>query len=252
MDHLNSTISAVNLFKVYKGADQAAVDHISFDVKQTEIFGLLGPNGAGKTTVINMLCGLVRPSGGTINICGYDVRAKLKKIKPFIGVVPQEIALYPNFTADENIKIFAGLYSFKTRYNKKAAEKTLSRFGLLSHRHKKIMQYSGGMKRRLNLIVAMLHHPKVLILDEPTVGIDVQSKVVILENLKTINQKGTAIIYTSHQMDEAENFCTDIAVIDNGRLVTEGKPQELIDRTPAAGNLEDVYLHLTGKTLRDQ
>jgi ABC-2 type transport system ATP-binding protein len=252
MDHPNNTISAFNIYKIYKGADQAAVDHISFNVKQTEIFGFLGPNGAGKTTVINMLCGLIRPDSGIVKICGYDVKTQLKKIKPSIGVVPQEIALYPNFTADENIKVFAGLYSLKTRYKKETAEKLLNRFGLMSHRHKKIMQYSGGMKRRLNLIIAMLHHPKVLILDEPTVGIDVQSKGVILENLKAINQKGTAIIYTSHQMDEAEKFCTDIAVIDSGRLVIEGKPEELIARIPAAQNLEDVYLHLTSKTLRDQ
>jgi ABC-2 type transport system ATP-binding protein len=251
MDHPNNTISAVNLYKVYKGAGKAAVDHISFKVEQTEIFGLLGPNGAGKTTVINMLCGLIQPNSGAVKICSYDVKTQLKKIKPLIGVVPQEIALYPNFTANEHIKIFTGLYGFKNRFRKEATQKLLNRFGLMSHRQKKIMQYSGGMKRRLNLIVAMLHHPKVLILDEPTVGIDVQSKVVILENLKAINQKGTAIVYTSHQMDEAEKFCTDIAIIDNGRLVIEGKPKELIARTPAAKNLEDVYLHLTGKTLRD-
>ena len=252
MDTKDNMISAVDLYKVYKGAAQAAVDGISFTVDPTDIFGLLGPNGAGKTTVIKLLCGLMRPNKGTAEICGYDVTVSLKKIKPLIGVVPQEIALYPNFTADENLRIFGGLYGLKRRSIQKRAEELLHQFGLISHRHKKMVAYSGGMKRRLNLIAAMIHHPKVLILDEPTVGIDVQSKVVILENLKEISAKGAAIIYTSHQMDEAEKFCSKIAIIDNGKMITKGKPEALIAQTPTAQNIEDVYLQLTGKMLRDQ
>ena len=252
MDTKDNMVSAIDLYKVYKNAAQAAVDGISFHVNSTDIFGLLGPNGAGKTTVIKLLCGLIRPNKGSSIICGYDVKVRLKKIKPLIGVVPQEIALYPNFTADENLRIFGGLYGLKGRTIQKRAEELLYQFGLISHRHKKMVEYSGGMKRRLNLITAMIHHPKVLILDEPTVGIDVQSKVVILENLKEISAKGAAIIYTSHQMDEAEKFCSNIAIIDNGKMLVTGKPKALIAQTPAAQNIEDVYLHLTGKTLRDQ
>lgn len=247
----SASVQVSELVKQYRERSNRAVDQVSFSIKKGEIFGLLGPNGAGKTTTIKMLCGLLTPTQGTAKICGYDIQKELKKIKPLIGVVPQDIALYPNFTAAENLSIFSRLYGLDKITAQNKIQRMLDTFGLLKHAKKKVKTYSGGMKRRLNIIAAILHDPKVVFLDEPTVGIDIQSKVVIHENLKKISQKGTAMIYTSHQMEETEALCSHIAVIDHGRSIAEGSPAELILKTPNAKNLEDVYLHLTGKKLRD-
>lgn len=251
MVDFNTPLQVSALVKQYRERSEKAVDQISFSVKKGEIFGLLGPNGAGKTTTIKMLCGLLPPTDGTAKICGYDIKQDTSKIKPLIGVVPQDIALYPNFTANENLTIFSRLYGLKGDASQRKIKTLLDTFGLLKHCQKKVKTYSGGMKRRLNIIAAIMHDPKVLFLDEPTVGIDIQSKVVILENLKRIAQQGTAMIYTSHQMEETETLCTHVAVIDHGKSIAEGSPAELISQTPDAHNLEEVYLHLTGRKLRD-
>lgn len=251
MAEFSTLVKVSELEKRYKDAVGAAVDQISFSVREGETFGLLGPNGAGKTSTIKMLCGLLQPTGGSIEVCGFDIKQDVKKIKPLIGVVPQDIALYLNLTADENLTIFSRLYGQKGKTAKARINELLHTFGLERHRSKKVDAYSGGMKRRLNLIVALIHNPRVLFLDEPTVGIDIQSKVVILENLKKINQQGTAMIYTSHQMEETEALCSNVAIIDHGKLIIEGSPQNLIQQVSSAHNLEDVYLHVTGKRLRD-
>jgi ABC-2 type transport system ATP-binding protein len=240
-----------NLSKTYKGNPLPALRHLSLNIPEGEIFGLLGPNGAGKTTLIHILCGLRSFDEGEVNICGYSLQNQLREIKYLIGVVPQDIALYPTLTANENLKIFGGMMGLSGATLKSRMDELLAFFGLEQSKHRRIEHYSGGMKRRINLIVGLLHRPKILFLDEPTVGVDVQSKTLILENLKTINSEGSTLIYTSHYMEEAESLCTQIAFIDEGKLICKGKPTDLMQANNTCTSLEALYLQLTGKNLRD-
>jgi ABC-2 type transport system ATP-binding protein len=244
-------IAIRNLYKTYKGNELPAVADFSLTIPQGEIFGLLGPNGAGKTTLIHILCGLRSFDKGDVEVCGYSLRSQLKEIKPLIGVVPQDIALYPSLTACENLKIFGAISGLKRAALESRINGLLAFFGLESHKHRCIGNYSGGMKRRINLIVGLLHNPKVLFLDEPTVGVDVQSKHLILQNLKAINHEGSTLIYTSHYMEEAESLCTQVAFIDEGKMIGKGAPGELIRQSDGCDSLEALYLQLTGKRLRD-
>jgi ABC-2 type transport system ATP-binding protein len=239
------------LSKTYKGADEPAVKSVSLDIFPNEIFGLLGPNGAGKTTTISILCGLFPSSGGTILIDGYDIRTEIHRIKQIIGAVPQEIALYPTLTARENLTFFGNMYGLNGKELRNRINEYLGVFGLEKYGSRLISTFSGGMKRRVNLIAGLLHKPKVIFLDEPTVGIDVQSRIVILNYLKEINKKETTIIYTSHYMEEAEHLCTRVAIMDRGSIISIGKPKELVAEHPEFKNLENIFIHLTGKDLRD-
>lgn len=244
-------IEIKNLSKRYKGSDEAALKDISLDIYPNEIFGLLGPNGAGKTTTISILCGLFKPTSGEVKIDGFDLHHDLDHIKRVIGVVPQDIALYPTLTALENLTFFGNMYGLKGKPLKDLILDRMSVFGLERFAKKKISSFSGGMKRRVNLIAGLLHNPKILFLDEPTAGIDVQSKIVILEFLEKINRDGTTIIYTSHYMEEAENLCTRVSIIDQGKIISTGNPKELVADHPEFKNLENLFLYLTGKGLRD-
>ncbi|MFC4394109.1 ABC transporter ATP-binding protein [Flavobacterium quisquiliarum] len=228
-----------------------SLNNVSLDITEGQIFGLLGPNGAGKTTLISMLCGLIKPTSGHFTIDGLDYQHHSSKIKKIIGVVPQEYALYPTLTARENLLYFGSMYGLKGNDLKDKVIETLDLLGLLKFADKQVQTFSGGMKRRVNLIAGILHNPKVLFLDEPTVGVDVQSKNAIIDYLKVLNQNGTSIIYTSHHLAEAEDFCSNIAIIDQGQIFTKGTPSSLIDSVEDARNLEDVFISLTGKALRD-
>jgi len=239
------------LAKKYKGSDYFAVNPLSLSIQKNEIFGLLGPNGAGKTTLISMLCGLVKPTAGTIKIKELNYKKNKKQIQNLIGVVPQEYALYPTLTAFENLIYFGAMYGLKGEGLKTSIKESLKRLGLTRFTDKKVKTFSGGMKRRVNLIAGTLHNPEILFLDEPTVGVDVQSKNVIIQHLKQLNNEGTTIVYTSHHMLEAEEFCTDVAIIDDGSIIARGHPTELIKSVKTASNLEEVYLNLTGGELRD-
>ncbi|MDR1730016.1 MAG: ABC transporter ATP-binding protein [Prevotellaceae bacterium] len=243
-------IEIKDLYKLYRGNKNPSVDGLSLTVEEGKIFGLLGPNGAGKTTTISILCGLRSFDRGEVRIAGYSVKDEMDSIKPLIGVVPQDIALYPTLTAYENLKIFGGIYGIEKKVLNERIDELLSLFGLEKNKNRKIVHYSGGMKRRVNLIAGLLHRPRLLFLDEPTVGIDVQSRHVIIENLKEINRAGTTIVYTSHHLNEAETFCTSIALVDNGRVICNGEPKQLIE-TEHAENLEALFLLKTGKDLRD-
>jgi ABC-2 type transport system ATP-binding protein len=247
---IHSAIDVDHLIKIYKGAAIPAVDDISFSIPSGSVFGLLGPNGAGKTTTISVLCGLIRPTSGTITVLGNEITAHSETVKKLIGVVPQEIALYPTLTAFENLQYIGNMYGLKGDPLKQEILIQLEHFGLKEHSKKQVGKFSGGMKRRVNLIAGILHKPKILFLDEPTVGVDVQSRNVITEYLRLINSQGCTIVYTSHHMEEAENLCTDIAIIDNGKIIASGKPKEVIKEN-AAENLEQLFLKLTGKKLRD-
>ncbi len=244
-------IEIQNLTKTFKNATEPAVDDVSFTIAQNEIFGLLGPNGAGKTTTISILCGLFPPSSGRVLIDGKDLYTELPAIKNIIGVVPQDIALYPTLTARENLEFYGSMYGLQGKKLKEKIEMWLFKLGLKENTKRQVSTFSGGMKRRVNLIAGIIHQPKILFLDEPTVGVDVQTRNVIIEHLKEINAMGTTIIYTSHHMEEAENFCTKVSIIDHGKILTQGTPGELIRNNAGATNLENVFLNLTNRKLRD-
>lgn len=245
-----AVIKVEHLSKTYRGSAEPAVKDISFEVAQGSVFGLLGPNGAGKTTTISILCGLIEPGSGEVTVHGFSLKEQLEEIKKIIGIVPQDIALYPTLTAFENLRYIGNMYGLKGAALKEKIEQHLSHFGLIDSANKYVGTFSGGMKRRVNLIAGILHQPKILFLDEPTVGVDVQSRNVISEYLKELNTKGCTIIYTSHLMEEAENLCSEIAIIDNGKIIAGGAPKELI-KEHKAENLETLFLKLTGKKLRD-
>ena len=247
---MQSIIKIQNISKQYKGADFQSLNNVVLNIPQQSVFGLLGPNGAGKTTLISILCGIIQPTLGSYEINGISNKNSLA-IKNIIGVVPQEYALYPTLTAYENLMYFGSLYNVSKADLKEKIAAFLIHLGLENFMHKKIQTFSGGMKRRVNLIAGILHNPKVLFLDEPTVGVDVQSRATIIDYLKLLNQQGTTIVYTSHLMAEAQDFCTDIAIIDQGSVFVQGTPKELIESVPNAHSLEEVFIELTGKKLRD-
>jgi len=250
MSH-TAIIEIQNLTKTFKNALEPAVDGISFSIYKNEIFGLLGPNGAGKTTTISILCGLFPPTKGKVLIDGKSLQHQLAGIKQIIGIVPQDIALYPTLTAIENLDFYGHMYGLKGKELKDKINDWLEKLGLKEAANRQVSTFSGGMKRRVNLIAGVLHNPKILFLDEPTVGVDVQSRNVIIEHLKDINQSGTTIIYTSHHMEEAESFCSRVSIIDQGKILTQGTPEQLIANNPGTNNLEQVFLNLTNRKLRD-
>lgn len=238
--------------KTYQGALHPSVDHLSLSIPKGAIYGLLGPNGAGKTTLISMLCGLFPASSGDIFIQNLNLRTHTKTCQQGIGVVPQEIALYSKLSAWENLLFLGHMYGLKGGQLRRKIKDHLQILGLSEHIHQQIRTYSGGMKRRVNLIAGLLHEPQLLILDEPTVGVDIQSKQAIMDHLKKLNQeKGVTILYTSHHLDEAEDFCSHIAIIDEGKIITQGKTTDLIQQYQCQ-NIEEVYLKITGKNFRDK
>jgi ABC-2 type transport system ATP-binding protein len=232
-----------NLYKCYKGADFPALSHLSLTINKGEVFGLLGPNGAGKTTLISIITGLVKADSGKVEISGEPAGNADKRI---IGLVPQEIALYPTLTARENLSFIGAMYGIKREVLQQKVNRWLEVLGLSAHAHRLVGTYSGGMKRRINLIAALLHDPEIIILDEPTVGVDIQSKVVILEQLSALNRQGKTIVYTSHQMEEAEQICTSVGIISKGKIICQGRPQEILANNKVS-KLEDLLLELTGK-----
>jgi ABC-2 type transport system ATP-binding protein len=239
------------LNKTYHKAKQPALVNLDLKIGKGEIFGLLGPNGAGKTTTISILSGLLAPTSGEVVINGLNLNKHLDKIKPLIGIVPQEIALYEKLTLRENLKFISQIYGLEKENQNSQINSYLEMLGLLSRANDLVQTYSGGMKRRANLIAGILHKPEILFLDEPTVGVDVHSRAVILDYIKELNQSGTTIIYTSHYLEEAEKICTQVAIIDHGRIISEGKPNDLVGHPDKPANLENLFIELTGRELRD-
>lgn len=251
---MNDTILKLNgLSKKFD--NKAVVDHVSLEIKKGEVFGLLGPNGAGKSTTMNMICSLIKPTSGSIEIFGLDAKKNMSDIKSRIGYIPQELAIHGNLKAWENVELFTSLYGIKGKNLKNAVDESLEFVGLSEKRNGFAKNFSGGMKRRLNISCALGHKPELLIFDEPTVGIDPQSRNFILEKIKDANKKGTTVIYTSHYMEEIETLCTRIAIMDNGKIIAVGTKEELVRLVTSEENsnmtLEEVFLTLTGKKLRD-
>jgi len=210
-----------------KFGDFVAVDNISLSIEEGEIFGLLGANGAGKSTTIHMISSLLRCNEGEILILGKNIAKHRKFAKMNIGIVPQDLAIYEDLTAYENVKFFAGLYGLRGAQLRNRVEEALQFVGL-SDKHKSFPKnFSGGMKRRLNIACAIAHRPKLIIMDEPTVGIDPHSRNYILESVKKLNAMGCTIIYTSHYMEEVEEICTRIAIVDHGKIIAEGTKEQL-------------------------
>ncbi len=216
-----------NLYKNY--GNIRAVDGISFEVKRGEVFGLLGPNGAGKSTTISIISTLIPPTKGEIIFEGESILKNPKNIRQKLGVVPQDIALYPTLSGYENLRFWGNLYGLKGQELKQRINETADIIGLHERLKDKVEKYSGGMKRRLNIGAALLHMPELLIMDEPTVGIDPQSRSHILDTVLKLNDRGITIIYTTHYMEEAENLCSRICIMDEGKIIASGTQQELVE-----------------------
>lgn len=204
-----------------------AVNSISFDIQKGEIFGLLGPNGAGKTTTINMICSLLVPDRGTIHLDGEEINPDTPQLRKKLGIVPQEIALYEDLNAIENLKFWASLYKLKGDKLSSRMATLLELAGLTERAKDRVKTYSSGMKRRLNMIAGLLHQPKLLLLDEPTIGIDPQARYKMLETVRQIANEGTTVLYTTHYLDEVENLCDRLAIMDHGQILALGTIKDI-------------------------
>jgi ABC-2 type transport system ATP-binding protein len=221
------TIIAVeNLFKDYAGTK--AVKGINLDILEGEFFGLLGPNGAGKTTTISMLTGLLKPSAGRITIDGLDIASRPGEAKASLGLVPQSFAFYPTLPARDNLIFYGRLYGLRGRHLRERILQTLEMVGLSDRLDHVVATFSNGMKRRLNIAIALLHQPAILVLDEPTVGVDTQSRIAILENLSELKKSGVTVLYTTHYIEEAERFCDRVAILDHGCIIALDTPTALV------------------------
>jgi linearmycin/streptolysin S transport system ATP-binding protein len=220
-----------------------AVDGVSFEVGEGESYGLLGPNGAGKTTTISMVCGLMKKDSGDVVVAGQPMDGSGTTAKKAIGYVPQDIALYPDMNALENLKFFGRLYGLSGRKLRQRVDSALDIVGLKERAKDRVSEYSGGMKRRLNIAAGLLHEPRLLVLDEPTVGVDPQSRNAILENVEQLKGQGIAVLYTTHYMEEAERLCDRVGIIDQGKVIAEGTRRELVS---SIGQRDRVELTATG------
>lgn len=242
---------AEGLRKIYRGADRPALVGVDLTIEKGEIFGLLGPNGAGKTTAISIMSSLMRPDRGRVAICGIDVFGHSRRARQRFGLVPQEIALYEGLTARENLRYFGRLYGLKGQGLKDRVSACLDLAGLSEKADHRVATFSGGMKRRANLVAGIIHTPRLVFLDEPTVGIDAQSRQMILDRLWDLSRDGMSMVYTTHYMEEAESLCARVAIIDEGRIIAQGRPADLIAAQEGCRNLGDLFIRLTGKRLRD-
>ncbi len=223
----DSILTVRDLHKKY--GDHEVVKGISFSVQEGEVFGLLGPNGAGKTQTISMLTGVIEPTSGTAVIGGYDIKTQMNQVKKINGLVPQDLALYPTLSARANLNFFGRIYGLRGKELKERVEDVLHVVSLTDRADEAVEKYSGGMKRRVNIAAGLIHHPKLLFLDEPTVGVDPQSRNYIFESVQRLNkERGMSIVYTSHYMEEVELLCNRVAIIDQGRIIALDTIKNLI------------------------
>ena len=247
---MQAIIDVKGLKKSYK--DKEVIHGIDFTVNEGEILCFLGPNGAGKSTTINIIIGALRHDTGTIQYYGESIYKNLLEYKSHLGIVPQDLALYDDLSAEKNVRFFASLYGLKGTALKDGCDFALEFTGLSDKAKDKVSTFSGGMKRRLNIACAIAHKPELLIMDEPTVGIDPQSRNHILEGVKQLRDQGMTILYTTHYMEEVEEISTRIIIMDLGNIIAEGTNESLkSDLSCQEESLEAVFLSLTGKSLRD-
>jgi ABC-2 type transport system ATP-binding protein len=223
---LSAMVEVKGLVKKY--GDRVAVNGVDLSILEGEIFGLLGPNGAGKSTTISILATLLTPNGGEVRICGYDLRQEVKSVKPLIGFVPQELALYPTLSACDNLTFFGRIQGIRGLLLRERVASALALVGLTDRAKDAVYTFSGGMKRRLNIAVGLIHQPRVLFLDEPTVGIDPQSRNFIFEHVERLKAQGMTILYTTHYMEEVERLCDRVAIMDEGHILVLDTPKGLI------------------------
>lgn len=247
---MQTLISIEGLTKRYPKSDEFSLKGVSLSIRQGERFGVFGPNGAGKTTLISILCQILSATEGRVRYFIKDREVSFSDIKQHIGFVPQDLALYEGLTAFQNVEYFGALFNLSAKRIRERAAHLFDLLGLSQVANKPVKTFSGGMKRRLNLIVGVMHEPGVLFLDEPTVGVDIQSRTAILDFLNALNREGTSIVYTSHHLDEAERFCDRIAVIDRGQIIALDEIGPLL-RQHAAADLTQLLIKLTGKEFRD-
>jgi len=220
--------------------ETVAVDDLSFQIETGEVFGLLGPNGAGKTTTMSMIAGLLKPDSGSVQINGTPLTANDRSLRVQLGIVPQDLAIYPQLTADENLNFFGQIYGLRGGQLRERIKVVLEATGLESSAHKLAEVFSGGMQRRLNFAIALLHEPALLILDEPTVGVDPQSRAHLLECIRELRDKGVGIVYASHYMEEVEAICSRVAIIDHGKMIACGALHDLLKTVQ-----RDIYLRVS-------
>ncbi|MBU7016416.1 MAG: ABC transporter ATP-binding protein [Theionarchaea archaeon] len=237
-----------NLTKKFE--DVTAVKDLSLTVPKGELFGLLGPNGAGKTTTINILCGLLQPTSGSVTVGGFNVSKEPEKVKALIGVCPQDTAIYDYLTGRENVEFFGSLHLMPKMDLIENTNILLEKMGLSEDADRRVQKYSGGMRRRVNLAIALIHNPHIAFLDEPTVAMDPQSRHAVWDFIRELREKGTTIILTTHYMEEAEELCDRVGIIDYGSLIALGSPHQLKKKYEVK-DLEEVFIELTGRHIRE-
>ncbi len=248
---MDNAIEISALTKKFPNAAFYSLQGMNLSFPKGEISGLLGPNGAGKTTTISVLCGLVKADSGQAKVLGMDVAKDSAKILRKTGIVTQQIALYPLLTARENLNYISKLYNIPNKTRKEKIDFFLERFGLIANADKQVRHYSGGMKRRCNIIASLLHEPELLILDEPTAGVDIHSRTMILDFLQEYNKAGNTILYTSHLLEEAERLCKNVAIVDGGKCIVQDNIESLKKQVAGINSLEELFLHYTGRSLRE-
>ncbi|MFX1293275.1 MAG: ABC transporter ATP-binding protein [Promethearchaeota archaeon] len=242
------TIIMKDLVKQFE--DVTAIDKLSLKIKKGELFSLLGPNGAGKTTIINILCGILKPTKGTAIVGGYDVKKNLNQIKKLIGVCPQEAAVFKFLSGRENIELFGNLHEIPKKELKEKMNNLLKEMNLTETSKRKVKQYSGGMLRQLNLIIALISEPEIAFLDEPTVGMDPRARRATWKFIESLKSQNKTIILTTHYIEEAEVLSDRVGIIDYGRLIALGTPKELMEKQEVK-SLEEVFLKITGRRIAE-
>ncbi len=243
-------VSIENLAFSYPHQSNMLFSHLNLQITSGERFGLFGPNGAGKTTLMNLMTGLLSYHKGSIRLLGNEIKTRNKSVNKLFGFVPQDLSFYHELTPVENLEFFGAWSGLHKKEIKKRINELLEILGLSDVRNKQVQKFSGGMKRRVNLAIGIIHHPSILFLDEPTVGVDVQTRHAIINYLKELNKSGTTLIYTSHQLSEAEGLCKKIALIDEGKIIVYGELNDLLS-AHREEDLEGLFLKLTGKNYRD-
>ena len=246
----HAAVSIQDLSFRHPGQSANCFSNLSLKIEPGERFGLFGPNGAGKTTLMNCMCGLLSYQNGSIRIFGHEVKNERKDINKLFGFVPQDFSFYQELSPLENLAFFGAWAGLDKQQVKKRAAALLEVLGLTDVRDKQVRKFSGGMKRRVNLAIGVMHEPRILFLDEPTVGVDVHTRQAIISYLKSLNEKGTTLVYTSHQLGEAEDLCNRIAMIDEGKILVHDTLNKLLTDHKEIG-LEGLFINLTGKSYRD-
>lgn len=247
---MSLAVSIRDLSFGYKGQSRKNFSHLNIDIARGERFGIFGPNGAGKTTLMNLMIGLLDYESGSLRVFGKEIKSNKKSIHKIAGFVPQDFSFYHELSPAENLEFFGAWSGLNKQKIQSRIKELLGILGLWEVRNKPVQKFSGGMKRRVNLAIAVMHEPELLFLDEPTVGVDVQTRHAMINYLKELNTRGTTLIYTSHQLNEAEDLCNTIALIDDGKIIANDSLTKLLEEHRQEG-LEGLFLNLTGREFRD-